>query len=372
MSAAQQSQAQKHDSTKKDAALPSPSASVVLISPHNKVLLLARVANSSSFASAHVFPGGKVDPKQDADPTAPHTRLPGLARPLADRNSPMFHEDGPAYRLAAIRETFEETGILLARDSTSGQYIGLEEKERDEARKAVHEGKITFGEWMKGKNGMADIEGLIPATRWITPAQVPKRYTTQMYIYFLPLAGSPSATNSEAALSFFSANMEKPTPDGGVEHTTAAFEYASEWIARQDAGKLILYPPQTYLLHLVEPYLPSSLISSWEDSYNELEGKRQELLDHVSSPDGGDPSFAQKVICPKVMKMQGQVRVMDLSGSGPELRGTDKRGDSRRVTVMVLRKNSKTTPKRVDVRWRNEVRDLTEYDNDDEKLEARF
>ena len=45
---------------KKAPAIPRPSASVLLVSPNNQVLLLQRVKQSSSFASAHVFPGGKI------------------------------------------------------------------------------------------------------------------------------------------------------------------------------------------------------------------------------------------------------------------------------------------------------------------------
>ena len=45
---------------KKAAAVPRPSSSVLLVSPNNQVLLLQRVKQSSSFASAHVFPGGKI------------------------------------------------------------------------------------------------------------------------------------------------------------------------------------------------------------------------------------------------------------------------------------------------------------------------
>ncbi|KAI7321929.1 hypothetical protein KC315_g8981, partial [Hortaea werneckii] len=80
---------------KKAPAIPRPSSSVLLVSPNNQVLLLQRVKQSTSFASAHVFPGGNVSTFHDGEPPAPEY--------------PERHEDSEIYRLAAIRETFEES-----------------------------------------------------------------------------------------------------------------------------------------------------------------------------------------------------------------------------------------------------------------------
>lgn len=119
---------------------PRPSASVVLLSPSNEILLLHRVKTSSSFASAHVFPGGNVDPFHDGDVPA--------------EGNPDKHRDGPAYRLCAIRETFEESGILLAKKD--GKLVQIPEKEREEARKQIHARKVKFGDWLKSIGATAD------------------------------------------------------------------------------------------------------------------------------------------------------------------------------------------------------------------------
>ena len=105
------------DKTKREPAVPRPSASVLLVSPQNQFLLLQRVKQSSSFASAHVFPGGN----------------------------------------AAIRETFEESGIILARNSGFGRLIEVPEAEREEGRRQVHSNKVKFESWLAGKGGKADI-----------------------------------------------------------------------------------------------------------------------------------------------------------------------------------------------------------------------
>lgn len=119
---------------------PRPSSSILLLSPTNEVLLLHRVRTSTSFASAHVFPGGNLDPFHDGDIPAP--------------DSPERHVDGPAYRLGAIRECFEETGILLAKKD--GALVSLPVEERDKARKQIHGNNVKFGDWVKSIGGIPD------------------------------------------------------------------------------------------------------------------------------------------------------------------------------------------------------------------------
>ena len=127
----------------KTAPEPRPSSSIILLSPTNQVLLLHRVKTSSSFASAHVFPGGNLSDFHDG-PVPP----PGDAR---------RHEDSLAYRLGAIRETFEESGILLAREGgKDGPLLNLRTLERDAARKAIYENKINFGKWLESIGGVPD------------------------------------------------------------------------------------------------------------------------------------------------------------------------------------------------------------------------
>lgn len=113
----------------------------MLLSPTNEVLLLHRVKTSTSFASAHVFPGGNLDAFHDGDIPAPGAH---------DR-----HVDGPAYRLGAIRECFEETGILLA--NKDGRLVDLPQQERDEARKKIHGSQIKFADWLKSIGAEPDL-----------------------------------------------------------------------------------------------------------------------------------------------------------------------------------------------------------------------
>jgi 8-oxo-dGTP pyrophosphatase MutT (NUDIX family) len=115
----------------------------VLISPTNQVLLLHRVETSSSFPSAHVFPGGNVSAAHDGN--------------VPDPEHPARHVDSDVYRMAAVRETFEESGILLARNKLTGKLLNVHDAQRERARKDIRQNKITFPNWLANRSGVADI-----------------------------------------------------------------------------------------------------------------------------------------------------------------------------------------------------------------------
>jgi len=302
---------------------------------------LHRVSHSSSFAAAHVFPGGHLDEYHgETLPPAP---------------DPRRHEDGEAYRLAAVRETFEESGILLAHPSSaqttdsndSPRLLQLTDDERDEGRKLVHNHKVLFTDWLSSKGGVADTQGCVSYTRWVTPPNLPKRFTTQMYVYFLPLAHD-THTNHPTGLPSSSRESVIPTPthDGGIEHTAARFAMASEWLELARREKIILFPPQFLLLHLIEPFL-----SPPAQSREELQKQRESLREFLHS---GDPPWTEKCISPiQLMKRKGDGRaVLSLDKPGYELEGTQRRGDAERVVLVEFRKEG---PRKVEVAWRKDV-----------------
>lgn len=63
-----------------------------------------------------------------------------------------------AYRIGAIRETFEESGILLAKKE-DGSLLEVEEGVREKARKEIHAGKLKFQDWVKSLGGVIDSGG---------------------------------------------------------------------------------------------------------------------------------------------------------------------------------------------------------------------
>ncbi|EON67280.1 hypothetical protein W97_06533 [Coniosporium apollinis CBS 100218] len=317
---------------KKAPSIPRPSASVLLLSPQNEVLLLHRVQTSSSFPSAHVFPGGNVSAFHDGAAPEP--------------SDPARHQDSETYRLAAIRETFEESGILLARDD-SGKLLEVGSAEREEARRRIHNGKVKFTDWLVEKRARSDTENLIPFTRWVTPTNVPRRFTTQMYIYLLPLPASTEPSAAAATLSSFPSTSETviptPTHDGGVEHTAARFLPPADWLSMARKGDIILFPPQFFLLWLVEScFRGTSTPQEARKALEEFVGQERET------------SWADMCISPTLlMKRKGDGRaVLGLDKPGPELEGMARRGDRERV---VLVRFGKEGPREVEVAWRRDV-----------------
>lgn len=303
--------------------LPRPSSSVLLISPTNQVLLLQRVKQSSSFPSAHVFPGGNVSPDQDGE------------LPAADSTD--VHFDSDPYRMAAIRECFEESGILLAKNNGFGRHIEVEEAERESGRKAIHANEISFTKWLAQKGGRADTDGLIPFTRWVTPTNLPRRFTTQMYLYFLPtFVLTPMSNSSTESDDEAEVRIPVPTTDGGLEHTNIRWLPASVWCRLAQEGRIILFPPQFFLLHQLAQHfdnLPSPAaygsISRESLPREELEARRKSLLKFVKS---AEPPWSDKVISPTVLpardggKRDDNRSVLSLDKPGPELVGSGRMG----------------------------------------------
>lgn len=334
---AQKEKQKDSGATKKPVPEPRPSSSIVLLSPSNEVLLLHRVKTSTSFALAHVFPGGNLDAFHDGDIPAP--------------GSKERHVDGPAYRLGAIRECFEETGILLA--TKDGRLVDLPQQERDEARKRIHGSQIKFADWLKLIGAEADLDGLIPFTRWVTPVGVPKRFTTQMYLYLIPISrtGVPS-------------EMLVPTPDGGVEHTEALFAPPQTFLSRVAANEIILFPPQYYILSLLTKFLkgPTASVEEGPVYYTK---QRRELLKFVKAVPTADTEkgrehptasipWADKVMSPHnlfIRKSDKRV-VLGLDKPGPELKDSGRGGDWERVVLVSF---GKAGPSRVEVRLREDV-----------------
>jgi hypothetical protein len=189
-----------------------------------------------------------------------------------------------------------------------------------------------------------EADNLIPFTRWITPTNVPKRFTTQMYLYMLPLS---SATTQETVIPI-------PSHDGGLEHTAATFDFISTWLARAKSGDIILFPPQLYLLTLL-----SRFISPGSTDYA---SQRQALTSFLSATrtsttDKQDPTalipWAEKVMSPTAMFQVPDGRlVLGLDKPGPELAGSGRGGDRERVVLVDFAKEG---PRRVEIRGREEV-----------------
>lgn len=151
-----------------------------------EVCMLQRNLNSDFVGGAYVFPGGAVDPEDgDADvgdvcvgrTDAEASRLIGTER------------SGLSFWVAAIREAFEESGVLLARDA-SGRIISFDDDaiiaRFDEHRRAVDFGERRLVDVCLEEQLTLDVGSIHYFSRWITPLGAPRRYDTRFFVAAAP------------------------------------------------------------------------------------------------------------------------------------------------------------------------------------------
>jgi hypothetical protein len=173
-----------------------------------------------------------------------------------------------------------------------------------------------------------------------------------MYLYFLPIPGKFNSQVVQDLPVDGENEVQVPTSDGGLEVTEARFLPASEWLRLAGTGEIIMFPPQYLLLHLIEEKFAEAK-REIEGAVNPLEvlgRQRSELLRFVHS---GNPPWTDKYMCPKQLTALPDGRVaLALDYLGPELEGSDKKGEVDRVVVTRF---SKEGPREVEVRWRQDV-----------------
>ncbi len=145
--------------------------------------LLTRVTQMAFAAGMTVFPGGRVD---DAD-----SALPLAGADLTALAARFDCDEATAHALigAAVRETFEETGVLLS--VPSADLSG--------ARADVERGLVSFGDLLRANGLAVDAAALHPWSRWVTPAGEVRRYDTRFFVGALPDAAVAQDVTSESS-----------------------------------------------------------------------------------------------------------------------------------------------------------------------------
>jgi 8-oxo-dGTP pyrophosphatase MutT (NUDIX family) len=150
-----------------------------------------------------VFPGGKVEPEDGAEPLADQT-----------------------LRNCALRELWEEAGVILASDAAAA--AAADETAKTKALASLEAGRTSLGQAMAGLGLEPDVAGLKPYNRWITPKARPKRFDTTFYLALMP-QGQKAACD------------HKETSEGLWLGPARA-------LAENQAGNVELAPPQVRLL----------------------------------------------------------------------------------------------------------------------------
>ena len=176
-----------------------PAATVMLIDdrPDLQVYMLERHANTVFAGGMWVFPGGAVDHQDDAS----YYKDIATHRTDAEASELMaLPDDGLAYYMAAIRETFEEAGILLAlhAEDESPLVISPEDTPRfNNYRDMLNAGEIELKTILENENLLADVGQMHYVARWITPLGSPKRFDARFFIARIPSNQIPQHDDSE-------------------------------------------------------------------------------------------------------------------------------------------------------------------------------
>jgi len=163
-------------------AIPKLASTVVLLREPFEVYAIRRVATMAFAASMFAFPGGGVDPR-DA------TVHPGWAGPSPSHWASRLGRDEAGARAvvcAAVREVFEESGVLLAGPDQSTVVGDVSGPDWEAARTALEAREVGFAELLAERGLVLRSDLLAPWSRWVTPEFEPRRYDTYFFLARLP------------------------------------------------------------------------------------------------------------------------------------------------------------------------------------------
>jgi 8-oxo-dGTP pyrophosphatase MutT (NUDIX family) len=220
--------------------IPADAATVMLLRPcHHpgikdvEVLMVHRNRKSSFVPGYHVFPGGVLDP-EDYEPSIEHF-IQGITREQACRIIPDMSRPEKALGawVAAIRETFEEVGLLIARkkDGTPVTMRTEDEQRRFSTyRHALNKREIKFLQMLEMEDILLAGNCLRYFSHWLTPEPLPLRYDVRFFVAEVPAHQSAA--------------------HDGVELTDHVWFRPSVAIKDYEAGRIDMVLPQ--IMSLVE------------------------------------------------------------------------------------------------------------------------
>ena len=210
-----------------------PSSTVVLArdSERGPEFFMVRRPVRAAFGAAYVFPGGVVD-ASDAEVA---NFCAGIDAATAEQRLKLS-DAAIDYYVAAVRELFEETGVLLAQ--TAADVVCL-----DDCRRRINEGTLGWPEFLTQQGVTLQLETLAYFSHWITPTVRPKRFTTRFFVAELP-AGQVAEH------------------DPG-ELTDSRWTTAAEALKAAEQGDIDLRPPTAWTLKSLSKHDRVAAIMDW-------------------------------------------------------------------------------------------------------------
>lgn len=177
-------------------------------------------------ANAYVFPGGRVDGSDGSDEILVRIRGLDLGELCGQMDGVSSDREAASYVIAVARETFEEAGILLARDE-AGEWVDL--TDRSTAKRLAHwrnrlnAGETSFERLLMEEGLYVAGEGLHYFDHWVTPAQERRRYDARFFVVSAP--------------------PKQRGRHDGHETTESVWHTPGEAIEAHSRGELMLPPP---------------------------------------------------------------------------------------------------------------------------------
>jgi 8-oxo-dGTP pyrophosphatase MutT (NUDIX family) len=196
-----------------------PASTVVLLRPASpfEVFLVRRSDSIAFMGGAHVFPGGRLDA---ADHLGDIESVSAGAAAAAARMPDVPADVAVAHHVAALRELFEEAGVLLAHPLTA-----ISTGQREAYRRELLAGAIAFGDIIRAEYVRLALDELAYFAHWVTPEIETRRFDTRFFIARAPEGQTPVHDEGETSHSEWFAPL-------------AAIE--------QSRGGLISLPPPTW------------------------------------------------------------------------------------------------------------------------------
>ncbi len=199
-----------------------------------EVFMMQRTTTAAFASGMYVFPGGRVDDIDGA------SELDDLCDGLTDAEASdllRVPKGGLAYWVAAIRESFEEAGVLLARDE-HGDFVKLNDPDAQarfaHARHAVHEGSLSLAKFCREEGLRLAVDTMRYVSHWITPIGEKRRFDTRFFVALAPSGQEPLHDDKETIASLW------VTPDDAL--------------GRAQRGELAMIPPTVANLKFLSPH----------------------------------------------------------------------------------------------------------------------
>lgn len=213
--------------------LPRDAATVVILRDGARgpeVYLLRRKTTMAFAAGAYVFPGGSVDARDTDQAVA-------WAGPSPAEWGAVFHASEQVARglvCAAVRETFEETGVLLAGPGPDSVVADTTGDDWEADRLALIDRSLAFADFLARRGLVLRSDLLKPWAHWITPEIETRRFDTRFFVAVLPEG--------------------QRTRDVGGEADQVVWKRPAEAIELAHQGEIFLMPPTYHTLTELSAY----------------------------------------------------------------------------------------------------------------------